>query len=221
MSSVAAGRPLEGSEKGVRAASRGARGGTHSYQTDAVAPGGHRAEPRAGGTHRRAFAGKAAQARAPPWRRQPILGRSTRGAGEQEAGGAVGALPLPRLPVRALCLRRVVGFGLSGSRSLGEAAGYPEAVGVWLGHARCRGLSPSILASMKDSGDSKDQQLMVRPHQPPRFHPQPRLPVGLLAARPSSPPLPQKDIQDQGMGLSSATFPTSWMSRRTASWPSY
>lgn len=153
------------------------------YQTDAAAP-------RAAGTRKRAPAGRAAQARAPPWPRRPTRRRSTRGAGQQEAGGAVGALPRPRLPVGALCCGRVVGLGLSGSSSAGQAAGDPAEVRVPLCHARCRGLSPSIPASMKDSGDSKDQQLMVRPHQPPPQPRQwPRLQVGLWqSSRVPSPP---------------------------------
>ena len=65
------------------------------------------------------------------------------GAGAREAGGAVGALPRPRLPVSALGRGRVVGFGLSGSSGAGEAAREPAAVGLRLGHDRCSGLSPS------------------------------------------------------------------------------
>lgn len=74
--------------------------------------------------------------------------------------------------------------GCQAAAAAGETAGDPAAaVGVRLGHARCRGLSPSIPSSMKDSGDSKDQQLMVRPHHPPpRPHPWPRLPAGLNRA---------------------------------------
>lgn len=74
-------------------------------------------------------------------------------AAARRGGGAGGgrrrrALPRPRLRVSALGRGRVVGFGLSGSRGAGEAARDPAAaaaaaVGVRLGHARCRGLSPS------------------------------------------------------------------------------
>lgn len=136
------------------------RGGGGARRTRGCAEGGS--------AHRRALARRATQARTPPRRRRPTLGLSAGRAGAQEAGGAVAALPLPRLPVSALGRGRFVGFGLSGSRSAGETAGDPAAAaaGVRLGHARCQGLSPSMPSNMKDSGDSKDQQLMVRPHHP-------------------------------------------------------
>ncbi|XP_023986002.2 dynein axonemal intermediate chain 2 [Physeter macrocephalus] len=133
------GPPLEGRGRGAQAASAGARGGgAESCQTD-----GRRAAPKAGGSHRRTLGGKAEQARAPPRRRRPALGPQRGGAGAREAGRAVGALPRPRLPVGALGRGRVVGFGLSGSSSAGEAAREPAAVGLRLGHDRCRGPSPS------------------------------------------------------------------------------
>lgn len=165
-SGLAAGRPLQGSGGGVRAASRG--GGAGRLQTDAAgradaglrrgrecAPEGTRPESDAGSD---ASPEEAANS-------QPQRGKGG-GAG---GGRRRRVLPLPRLPVSALGRGRFVGFGLSGSRSASETAGDPAAaaaVGVRLGHARCRCLSPSIPSNMKDSGDSKDQQLMVRPHHP-------------------------------------------------------
>lgn len=93
--------------------------------------------------------------------RRALGGRcATEGAGsgcclEAEARrGCPGALPRPRP-------RSVVGFGLSGSAC--PAENDPTSLGARLGHASALRLSPGTAANMKDSGDSKNQQLMVRP----------------------------------------------------------
>ncbi|VTJ81613.1 Hypothetical predicted protein [Marmota monax] len=134
----------------------GARASAESYQTDAASLGGRTDAPRAAGTpgehsHGGQRLGFPAEAQL-----SPGAGGAGAGAGRRR--------PRPPGPASgsALGRPRVVGFGLSGSSGWAAGSHRQTVVGVRLGHARCRGLSPPPSAAiMKDSGDSKDQQLMV------------------------------------------------------------
>lgn len=84
-------------------------------------------------------------------------------------------------------------------------------VGVRLGHARSRGLSPSIPASMKDSGDSKDQQLTVRRLSRAPSVARTQIPPPADRAGLSPRPLrPHKRTPGTRQGDCQRTFPQSW-----------
>ncbi|KAM5216465.1 kinesin-like protein KIF19 isoform 2-T2 [Hipposideros larvatus] len=150
----------EGRGRGVRAASRGARG-RRPEQPNARG-GAWRTQGRTEG-RRDAQAGRGRESHAGSGAplEEAADSRPQHGRGGRAGGGRRRGRPLAPPPARSPLPRARRWFRVVRQQQLRRGCGDQAAVGVRLGHAHCRGLSPSIPASMKDNGDSKDQQLMV------------------------------------------------------------